>query len=450
MKSKLAQNVLLSGGAFFLSLSMGSSTDVGKIDFLEFKLENGLRVILHEDHSTPIVAVDVAYRVGSKNEDPEKTGFAHLFEHLMFDGSPNVKRGEFDQYITKAGGWDNAYTTWDLTNYYEVVPSNQLELALWLEADRMRGLNISDVSIRTQREVVKEERRWSVDNRPYGTADEKLFAHAYKRHPYRWPIIGSMEHLDRATLEDVSNFFKTFYVPNNATLVISGDVDPQETRKMVEHHFASIPRGTHTIPRVSVMEGQQQTEERETVLDNVQLPAVFIAYHVPEEGHKDFYPLVLLSNILAAGESSRLYQRMVYEKRIAQDVEAYVVAMEQPGLLRISATAMQGHDASTLEREIDKEVERLTATQVTTKELEKVKNQTEASMTFGKQRVDQKADLLAHYATFRGDPQELNREIERYLQVTPEDILRVARSYLAKQNRTVLHYIPKTGLKPTP
>jgi predicted Zn-dependent peptidase len=418
---------------------------VGMVDFTEFTLENGLQVILHEDHSTPIVAVDVAYQVGSKNEDSAKTGFAHLFEHLMFDGSPNVKRGDFDRYITKAGGWDNAYTTWDITNYYEVLPANQVELALWLEADRMSGLNITDVSVRTQRDVVKEERRWGVDNRPYGTAEEKIFAHAYKDHPYRWPIIGYMEHLDRATLDDVEGFFKTFYVPNNATLVIAGDIDPREVRKFIEKHFSRIQRGKNSIQRVTVVEEPQHGEKREIVPDNVQLPALFVAYRMPEEGHPDFYPLVLLSNVLSVGESSRLYRSLVYEKKIAQDADASAIAMEDPGLLLITATAMDGHTADTLEREIEKEIDSLKAYPISAKELEKVKNQIESSMTFGKQRVDQKADLLAHYATLRGNPQQLNKEIERYWEVMLDDIGRVAREYLTETNRTVLHYIPKNG-----
>ncbi len=423
---------------------MEGRTQTGQIEFNEFTLDNGLRVILHEDHSTPIVAVDVAYRVGSKNEDSTKTGFAHLFEHLMFDGSPNVGRGEFDQYITKAGGWDNAYTTWDITNYYEVVPANQLELALWLEADRMTGLNITEIGIRTQRDVVKEERRWRVDNRPYGTAEEKIFEHAYKRHPYRWPIIGYMEHLDRATLTDVQHFFKTFYVPGNATLVIAGDVDPDEARRLVKKYFGPISEGKNSIPRVTVVEEPQKSEEREVVPDNVQLPALFAAYRVPEEGHKDFYPLALLGSILASGESSRLYQSLVYDKKIAQDVEAYVLSMEEPGLFFLSATAMKGYGAESLEEEIDRELEFLRTRPVGLKELEKVKNQTESSTTFGKQRVDQKAGLLAYFATLRGDPRLLNSEVERYLQVTADDILRVAKQYLTKTNRAILHYIPKT------
>lgn len=424
---------------------METQAQLGMVDFVEFTLENGLRVILHEDQSTPIVAVDVAYRVGSKNEDSEKTGFAHLFEHLMFDGSRNVQRGEFDRYITRAGGWDNAYTTWDITNYYEVLPANQLELALWLEADRMSGLNISDVSVRTQRDVVKEERRWRVDNRPYGTAEEKIFAHAYKNHPYRWPVIGYMEHLDRATLGDVKVFFQTFYIPNNATLVVAGDIDLREVRELVEKHFCPIARGESSIRRVKVAEQPQLGEEREIVPDSVQLPALFVAYRIPEEGHPDFYPLVLLSNVLSAGESSRLYQSLVYEKEIAEDVEASAVGMEDPGIFLITATAMDRSGADVLEGEVEKEIDILRSQPVYAQELEKVKNQIESSMTFGKQRVDQKADLLAHYATLRGDPHQLNREIEHYLKVTPDDINKVVNQYLSKTNRTVLHYIPKNG-----
>lgn len=415
------------------------------VDFTEFTLENELHVILHEDHSTLIVAVDVAYQVGSKNESSTKTGFAHLFEHLMFDGSRNVERGDFDRYITKAGGWDNAYTTRDITNYHEVVPANQVELALWLEADRMAGLNITDVSVRTQRDVVKEERRWRVDNRPYGTAEEKIFAHAYRTHPYRWPIIGYMEHLDRATLDDADGFFKTFYVPNNATLVIAGDINPREVKKLVEKHFGPIPRGKNSISRVTLIEEPQRSEEREIVPDNVQLPALFAAYRMPEEGHPDFYPLVLLSNILSVGESSRLYQGLVYKKEIAQDADASAIAMEDPGLFLITATAMDGYSADILEEEIEKEIDSLKRDPVSVRELEKAKNQIESSMTFGKQRVDQKADLLAHYATLRGDAHQLNREIERYFEVMPDDINRVVKHYLTRTNRTVLHYIPENG-----
>ncbi len=443
MKSKILSFILRTMLLSTLPNTMKTLAQVGEIQFTEFTLDNGLCVILHEDHSTPIVAVDVGYHVGSKNEASDKTGFAHLFEHLMFDGSPNVKRGQFDEHITKAGGWDNAYTTWDMTNYYEVLPSNQLELALWLEADRMTQLTISDISVNTQREVVKEERRYRVDNRPYGTASEKLFTHAFKIHPYRWPIIGFMEHLDRASLQDVNNFFATFYAPNNATLVIAGDIAPSEAHRLVEKYFGKIPRGKNPIPPMKITEPQQLKEEREVVEDNVQLPATFIAYHILEEGHPDYYALSLLTDILATGESSRLYKALVYEKKIAQGVEAYTMGLEHPGLLLINATAMQGFSADTLEVEIDRELEKLQTKGVAEKELQKVKNQTESSMTFGKQRVDQKADLLAHYTVLRGDPHLVNTEIQNYLKVTPDDIRRLAKQYLTKEHRTVLHYIPK-------
>ncbi len=409
----------------------------------EFLLDNGLHVIIHEDHTIPIVAVDICYHVGSKNEEPERTGFAHLFEHLMFDGSPHVKRGEFDQYITKAGGWSNAYTSWDKTNYYEVIPSNQIELALWLESDRMMELTITDISLETQRSVVKEERRWRVDNQPYGTSEEQVFLRAFKKHPYRWPIIGSMEHLDRASLKDVKNFFDRFYVPNNATLVLAGDISVNDARKLAQKYFDEIPGSSKPVDRPGLAEPSQDKEERGVIEDNVQLPAVFMAYHIPEEGHPDFYPLAIVSDMLTNGDSSRLFRRMVYEKKIAQDVTSFVYNLEQPGLLWISATSMGPASAGDLEGEILAEVDELKHAECSSRELEKVKNQVESSTTFGKQRADQKADMLAHYASLRNDAELINTEIDNYNRISEEDILRVVQKYLVPSNRTVVHYIPK-------
>ncbi len=415
----------------------------GELKFTEYTLENGLHIILHEDHNVPVVAVDVCYHVGSKNEDSERTGFAHLFEHLMFDGSINVKRGQFDEYITKAGGWSNAYTSWDKTNYYEVLPSHQLELALWLESDRMTELTITEISLATQRNVVKEERRWRVENQPYGTAEEQVFAHAYTVHPYRWPIIGSMEHLDRASLEDVKNFFKHHYAPNNATLVITGDFDLEETTAMVNRYFAGIPSSSNAVPRLSIVEPTQSSEERGIVVDNVQFPAVYMAFHVPAEGHPDYYAMALLSDILTNGESSRLYQKLVYEKKIAQDVTSYVYNLEHPGLFWISATAMSSTTAESLENEVLSELDLIIARPVNEHELQKVKNQVKATITFGKQRADQKADLLAHYAIIRGSTALINTEINRFTTVKIDNLQRVAQKYLSKNNRTVIYYLPK-------
>ena len=410
----------------------------------EHILENGLRVIIHEDHAIPIVAVDVCYHVGSKNEHPERTGFAHLFEHLMFDGSRNVKRGEFDRYITRAGGWNNAYTAWDKTNYYEVLPSNQIELALWLESDRMMDLDITDVSLETQRSVVKEERRWRVDNQPYGTSEEQIFNRAYRHHPYRWPVIGSMDHLDRASLSDVREFFAAYYVPNNAVLVLVGDVNPDEGVELARKYFGEIPRSGNDIQRPAIVEPPQQMEERFEIMDNIQLPALFMAFRIPEEGHPDFFPLALASDILTNGDSSRLYRRLVYEQKIAQDVSSIVYNLEEPGLLWISATSMDSTPAGLLEEEVLKSIADIQSEGVTDEELQKVKNQTESSATLGKQRVDQKADMIAHYAVLRNDPGLVNTDIQNYYNVTTDDIRRVVRTYCVREGRTVAHYIPKS------
>jgi zinc protease len=414
-----------------------------ELRFTEYFLENGLHVVLHEDHTVPIVAVDVCYHVGSKNEDPERTGFAHLFEHLMFDGSPNVGRGQFDEYITKAGGWNNAYTAWDKTNYYEVLPSHQLELALWLESDRMTELTITDVSLTTQRNVVKEERRWRVENQPYGTAEEQVFSRAYTIHPYRWPVIGSMEHLDRATLEDVNIFFRQHYTPDNATLVITGDFVPDTVRLLVDQYFGGIRTDHAPRPRFACVEPPQSSEARGIIFDTVQLPAVYMAFHIPEEGHPDYYALALLSDVFSNGESSRLFQRLVYTKKIAKDVMSYVLNLENPGLLWISSTGMKLATADSIEHEILFEIDRLSEMPVTDRELQKVKNQTEATMIFGRQRADQRADLLAHYTAIRGSTALINTEVERFLSVTVDDLHRVAQKYLSTDNRTIVHYLPK-------
>ncbi len=422
------------------------SQSEGRIDFVEFTLENGLHVILHEDHSTPIVAVNVCYHVGSKNEKPDKTGFAHLFEHLMFDGSKNVKRGEFDKYITQAGGYDNAYTTEDKTNYYEVLPSNYLELALWLESDRMLGFSIQEISLITQREVVKEERRWRYENRPYGSAWIKISEKSFKKHPYRWPVIGYQEHLDRASMDDVREFYETFYVPNNAVLVIAGDIDIEKTKKLVEKYFTEIPKGPDNIPRPPAEDELNDSEIREIVEDvNAPLPAVFMSYRIPEEGNEDSYALALLSNILSVGESSRLYQRLVYRDKIANEVETYADAREHPGLFLIYAISNPGFNSDTLEKVIDEEIEKIKNYGVEEKELEKAKNKVESALVAARQTVQGKADLLAHYYTFYKKPELVNSEIEKYRKVTIEDIKRVASKYLDQTKRVILHYLPKTN-----
>jgi predicted Zn-dependent peptidase len=414
----------------------------GKIRFTQFELENGLHVIVHEDHATPIVAVNICYHVGSKNERPDKTGFAHLFEHLMFDGSTNVQRGEFDVLTTKAGGYNNAYTSEDVTNYYEVFPAHQLELALWLESDRMLQFAIQEASLDTQRDVVKEERRYRYENSPYGSVWVKIPENTFKVHPYRWPVIGYQESLDSAALKDVKEFYETFYVPNNATLAIAGDVDASKAKILVQKYFGEIPRGTHPIPKVDIVEPPLVKEYREVVPDNVELPAVFEAFRIPEEGSSDYYALSLLTDILSDGESSRLYKKMVYDEQIASEVDVYVEPREQPGILLIYTISSTG-GPETLESSIWEELEKVKTTGVTERELEKAKNKTEASYVGRLQSNSGKADLLAHYYTFFANADLVNTEIERFLKVTPEDINRVAIKYLSTKNRVVFHYLPR-------
>ena len=269
------------------------------IKFVEYTLPNGLHVILHEDHSSPIVSQVVVYHVGSKNENPDRTGFAHFFEHLMFEGSPNIPRGGFFKMVQNAGGELNAFTSFDKTVYFITVPSNQLELAMWMESERMMHLKVDSIGIETQRGVVKEERRQSLANRPYGSIIEQTFSHSYRVHPYRWVPIGSFQYIDQATYDEFYQFYRSFYLPNNACLVIAGDIDVQKTKALVDKYYGEIPKGTKEIYRPSVVEPPQTAEVRDTVHDNIQLPAVIEAYHMPAQGTKDYYALSMLTTLLS-------------------------------------------------------------------------------------------------------------------------------------------------------
>src|SRR5690606_5947335 len=282
-----------------------------KIEFVEYDLDNGLHVILHQDNTTPIVAVTVLYHVGSKNEDPNRTGFAHFFEHLLFEGSENIGRGEIDKYIRNAGGVLNAYTMQDRTFYHEVLPSNQLALGLWIESERMLHAKIDSIGVETQREVVKEEKRQRIDNQPYMSFQYELFRRAFKVHPYRWITIGSLDHLNEATLDEFIDFYKTFYVPQNATLSIAGDINIDETKKLIDLYFKDIPRGSREIPRPTVVEPPQQQEIRDVIYDNIQLPAVFQGYHIPADGTEEAYAVDMLNRLLSGGQSSRMYKALV-------------------------------------------------------------------------------------------------------------------------------------------
>lgn len=424
--------------------SSSTPRSAGHIDFETYTLPNGLRVILHEDHKAAVVCLNIGYHVGSKNEDTSKRGFAHLFEHLLFEGSRNVPRGAFDEYITHAGGFDNAYTTEDKTNYYEVLPSHQMELGLWLESDRLMEFGITDVSLATQKSVVKEEKLERYDNTPYGTLSIRMNRLAYKRFPYWWAVIGDMETIDAATLEDVRNFFETWYVPENATLVLAGDFEVASAKRMIERYFGAIPSGKMPKSRPAYEEPPQQSEERVVITDEpVPLPGVFYAYKIPEETSREYLALDLLTEVLATGQSSRMYRELIYEKQIASEASAYVDGREMPGLCYLYAVARDPEtQIDELEHGIESVIERIKTEGVTEAELEKSKNKTEARMISSRLTVQGKADQLAHAAIIYNDPDRVNTILEEYRGITVQDVERAARAYLVAENRSTVIYQP--------
>lgn len=414
-----------------------------KIAYTEFDLDNGIHVILHQDNTTPIVAVSILYHVGSKNENPERTGFAHFFEHLLFEGSENIERGQFDDLLTAAGAYMNANTSFDRTFYYEILPSNQLELGLYLESERLMHAKIDQIGVDTQREVVKEERRQSVDNQPYGTILLETLKRAYQVHPYNWPIIGSMDHLNKATLEEFMDFYAKFYVPQNATLSIAGDINIEDAKKLVDLYFSEIPKSNEEVPRPTEVEPKQTAEVRDIIYDNIQLPAVIQAYHMPGQGTGDYYAMELLTSILAGGQSSRFYKEIVDKQQIAIQVGAFPLPMEDPGLFLTYGFTNMGKEPKALEESMDAEVERVKNELVSEREFQKVRNQTENDFISGNSTIAGIAESLANYHVYFGDANLINNEIDRYMKVSREDLMTVAQKYLTKENRVVLYYLPK-------
>lgn len=415
-----------------------------KIEFEEFDLDNGLHVILHEDHSTPIVAVSVMYHVGSKNEDPGLRGFAHFFEHLMFEGTENIDRQEYSRYVEKAGGTLNASTSADRTYYYEILPSNQLELGLWLESERMLHARVDSVGVNTQKKVVIEEKKQRYDNRPYGSLMIETMKRAYKEHPYRWTPIGEPEHIRSASIEDFQNFYDEFYVPNNAVLTIAGDIDKQEARGLAEKYFGGIPKGPEDIHRPDVQEPDRQQEVRDTVYDNIQLPAVIQAYHIPALGAEDYYAVDMLASLLSEGQSSRLNRKLVDEKELAMQVMLMPMDMEDPGLALTFALPNVGVEPGELEEAMDEEIQRVSNELITERELEKLKNQVESQMVSQNSSISQRAVNLARKYTYFKNTGLINSEIEKYRAVNRQDIKRVANKYFRKDNRVVLYYLPQS------
>ena len=437
------QAAVKSGATNAAKATASASTE--RIKFTEFDMPNGLHVILHQDNSTPLVAVTMMYHVGSKNEQTTRTGFAHFFEHLLFEGSDNIARGEYMKIVKGNGGQLNANTSQDRTFYYEVMPSNKLELGLYLESERLLHARIDEKGVETQREVVKEEKRQRIDNQPYGSIFTEVLKHAYTKHPYQWAPIGSLEHLNAATIDEFRQFYKDFYVPNNAILSIAGDIDPAQAKALAMKYFAEIPKGTKTIYRPSIKEPEQMKEVRDTIYDNITLPAVVQAYHIPAQGTPDSYAVEVLQTILAGGESSRMNKEIVDKQQKALQSAAFPVANEDSGLFLTYSIANQGVKPNDLEAAVNTEIDRVKKDLVTDAELTKVKNQLETNFVNQNARIFGVAENLANYKMYYGDANLINTEIDRFNKVTKEDVRRVANQYLKPENRVVLYYLPKSA-----
>lgn len=416
-----------------------------RIKFKEYDLDNGLHVILHQDNTVPIVNVSVLYHVGSKNEPDGRTGFAHFFEHLMFEGSDNIKRGEYSKIISAAGGQLNANTSQDRTFYFETLPSNQLELGLYMESERMLHAKIDSAGIATQKEVVKEEKRTRIDNQPYMSFQEKMFKDAYPGTNYEWTPIGSFKDIDAATDQDFKDFYHTFYVPNNATMAIAGDIDIDQTKQLVSKYFSEIPRGTHKIPRPKISAPDLGNEVRETVFDNVQLPAVMYGYRMPKQGSDENYALQMLTTLLSGGQSSRFYKELVDKEQIAAQVFAFPFSLEDGGIFITVGLANVGKNAEDLEKGMEAEIEKAKTQLISEKEYQKLQNQMENNFVSSNSTMRGIAESLADYHVYYGDANLINTEIKKYQAVTREDIQKVAKKYLIKDNRVTLYYLPKSA-----
>jgi len=417
---------------------------IPRIPFEKYMLPNGLEVILHQDHTTPMIAVDTWYHVGSGDEKAGHTGFAHLFEHLMFMGSQHVPTGQFDQLLEAAGANNNGSTTEDRTNYYETMPSNALPLALYLDSDRMGFLlpALDSAKVDLQRDVVKNERRQRVDNVPYGKSDETILAALYpKGHPYSWPVIGSMADLSAATLEDVKSFFRTYYAPNNATLVIAGDFNVDSAKALVKHYFGDIPRGPQIPPRPSPAVVVIPRDTFLVLQDKVQLPRVYYTWPSVKNFAHDDAALNVLASVLADGKNSRLYKRLVYDMQIAQDVNAYQNGEHLAGYFQIIVTPRKGIAPARIDSLVRAELVRLQKDGITSRELARVQNSTRSDFLRSLATDLGKAELLNQYNYFVGDPDYVQRDAARYDAVTRADVQRVARMYLSKP-KVVLTVVP--------
>jgi predicted Zn-dependent peptidase len=420
-----------------LALSFGIILNAQKVAFEEFDLDNGLHVILHQDNTAPLIVTSVLYHVGSKDEDPERTGFAHFFEHLLFEGTENIERGEWFKLVSANGGNNNAYTTNDFTYYYEVFPSNNLELSLWMESERMLHPVINEIGVETQNEVVKEERRMRYDNSPYGRWDEEVRKLLFKKHPYKHSTIGEMEHLDAASLEEFIAFNKKFYVPNNAVLVLAGDFEAETAKKLVKTYFNDIPKVIKEDPILEALTGEAFDK-------NIQIPAIFTAYRIPEKTSRDSKVLDMISSYLSDGKSSKLYRKLVDEKKMSLEVAAFNISLEDYGVYVILSLPVGENSLLALRDEIDLEIDKIQKELISEKDYEKLLNKFESQFVNSNSTVEGIANSLAEYYTFYGDTNLINSEIDIYRSITREEIRAAAQKYLNPNQRLTLNYLPES------
>ncbi|MDP9048154.1 MAG: insulinase family protein [Bacteroidota bacterium] len=423
--------------------TLGFQAKAQKVEFTEYDMPNGLHVILHDDHHAPVVAVSVMYHVGSKNEVAGRTGFAHFFEHLLFEGSENIQRGQFMKIVSANGGQNNANTTQDRTFYYEVFPSNELETGLWLESERMMHPVINEIGVKTQNEVVKEEKRLSFDNRPYGNVINDIEEAMFSKHPYHNGVIGSMKDLDAARLDEFKAFFKQYYVPNNAVLTISGDIDVAKTKQLIDAYFGPIPR-SEAIPYHKIEESPITKETVDSAYDaNIQIPAILASYRVPGRDTRDSKIMEMISSILTGGASSRMYKKMVDEKKDALQVFAFNYALEDYGMYIIGALPNGGAAPKGLLKDMDEEIVKLQTDLISPEDYQKLQNQFEDNFVSANTRMLGIAENLANgYTFYHKDTNHINEELNEIRTITREEIRDAARKYLNTNQRLVLYYLP--------
>ncbi len=431
----------------FLGILLSASLFAQKVDFEEYDLSNGMHVVLHKDNSAPVVTTAVMYHVGAKDENPERTGFAHFFEHLLFEGTENIGRGEWFKIVSSNGGTNNANTDQDRTYYYEVFPSNNLELGLWMESERLLHPIINQIGVDTQNEVVKEEKRLRVDNSPYGQWNGEMFKNLFKKHPYRWTTIGSLDHLDAASLEEFQAFNKKYYVPNNAVLVVAGDFETTSTKKLIEDYFGSIPKG-EKIERTVIIEDPVKEEIEVTFEDpNIQIPAVFTVYRTPAMTTRDARVLDMISTVLSDGKSSRLYKKLVDDKKKALQIAAFNYSLEDYGAYIVLALPLGENTLDDLVDEMDEEIVKIQTELISEKELQKLRNKFENNFVNSNSSVEGIANSLARYYMLYDDINLINTEIDIYNSITREEIREIAKKYLNPNQRLVLDYLPKKDKK---